>query len=266
MNKQNKQAPLVIKPVLTGSWHGKDAVRHGFKLMLNILFVSIIYVVLGLLLSFDSLVLRILTGVMIIVAGCAYLYSNGVNAGEADASFAEIMYQRKEDGKELTQLDLDRCYHPAKGFFSAAVGVLPYVLLALLFAILTQPSTYTLGALPTWLTSYTRQSGIGDALAYYQVNAGMSFVSILRIIVRSLTMPVINIAVYLGNDVTFWAERLSPLWVLIAPLGYGFGYMQGLKMRARINTGIAIGVQKKKRKERKERKARTQQRAPERLI
>ena len=266
MQKQKKPVPEVVKPVLIGSWHGKDAVQQGFKVMLNIIFVSVVYVILGLLLSFDSLLLRILTGLMLLLAGGTYLYSTGMGIGQADAAFSEIMYQRKQEGKTITQADQDKCFHVAKGFFSAAVGVAPYVLLALVFAIMTRPETYTLGVLPGWLTPYTRQSGMGDALAYYQVRDGISALSILRVVVRSLTMPVINIAVKVGDTATLWAEWLSPLWIMLAPLGYGLGYMQGIRLRTRINTGIAIGDQKKKRRERKERRARAKNSAPERLI
>lgn len=266
MQKQQNKVPEVIKPSLTGSWYGKDALKHGYKMMLNILFVSLIYLILSLLLSFDSLILRVISSLVLVGAAAAYLYYNGMNVGQADASYGEIMYQRQLDHKEITKLDRDRCFHPAKGFFAAVVGAIPFMMIALVFAIITQPSTYSLGVLPSWLTSYTRQSGMGDALAYYQVHDGVSVLSVLRIVVRSMTMPFINIAVKLGDIPTLWAERLSPLWVLIAPLGYGFGYGQGLKLRAKINTGIVIGDQKKKRRERKERRARAQKNTPERLI
>lgn len=266
MQKQQTKVQEVIKPSLTGSWHGKDAFKLGYKLMLNILFVSLIYLILSLLLSFDSLVLRILSSVALVGAAAAYLYYSGMNAGQGDAAFSEIMYQRQVEGKEVTQADRERCFHPAKGFFAALVGAIPFVLIALVFALMTKPTTYSLGVLPNWLTGYTRQSGIGDALAYYQTRDGLTILSILRVVVRSMVMPFINVAVKLGDVPTLWAERLSPLWVLVAPLGYGFGYGQGLKLRAKINTGILIGDQKKKRRERKERRAREQKNAPERLI
>ncbi|NLI22617.1 MAG: hypothetical protein GX418_13855 [Clostridiales bacterium] len=267
MPQQTKpKVPEVVKPGLTGSWHGRDAVRLGLRMMLNILFVSLLYLILSLLLSFDSVALRVLAGLMLVLAAGTYLYYGGMNAGQSDAAFGEIMYQRRQEGHAVSPADENRCFHPAKGFFAASLGALPYCLIALVFAFLAQPSTYTLGVLPTWMTSYTRQSGIGDALAYYQSHEGISVAAVLRILVRSMTMPFINVAVKLGVDATLWAERLSPLWVLIAPLGYGFGYAQGLALRRKINTGILIGDQRKKRRERRERKARARRNTPERLI
>ena len=71
---------------------------------------------------------------------------------------------------------------------------------------------------------------------------------------------------YTGNDAALLAERLSPLFVLLAPLGYGLGYTQGRKLRDKINTGIKMGDDRKKRRERKARKQRQRSKSPERLI
>ena len=256
----------VVKPILTGSWHGRDAVKQSLKMLLNILFVSFLYVVVSLLMSFDSLVLRIVVGLMVVSGAVVYMYFNGMSVGQADAAFSEIMYLRDAEGKPVTARDRDRCFHPAKGFFTALLAALPFVLVALVFAFLTKPETYSLGSLPAWLTSYTRQSGMGDALAYYDRQSGLTTLMVLRIVVRSLTMPFINVAIKLSDTATLWAERLAPLWVLIAPLGYGFGYRQGLAQRIKVNTGIAIGDQRKIKRQRKERRARQQSKTPDRLI
>ena len=266
MQKSKTTIPEVNKPVQYGDWHGSGSVKLGLKLMLSVLFVSLLYLILSLLMSFDSLPLRVVTAVILVGAAFVYLYYNGMGVGQSEAAFAEIMYQRVQEGKTLSKEDLQRCYHPLKGFFTVLIGAAPFMLIALVFALMAQPARYSLGVLPNWLTAFTRQSGIGDALAFYQNREAVTFLSVLRVVVRSLTMPFINVAVKMGTDATLWAERLSPLWVLIAPLGYGFGYRQGLKIRAKINTGIVIGDQRKKRRERKERRARSRSSSPERLI
>ena len=267
--KSGKPVAEVRKPTLIGSWHGRDAVRQGFRVMLSILFVSFLYVALSLLMSFDALALRVLTGAVLVGIAMLYLYTQGVSVGQSDAAFGEIMYQRQAEGKDIAAQDRQRCYHPLKGLFSALIGALPYVLLAAVFALLTSMETYTLGVLPTWLTPYTHQSGIGDALAYYSQQQGIGVLTVLRIAVRSMTMPFIQVALALGKDATLLADRLAPLWVLIAPMGYALGYAQGINVRAKVNTGIAIGDQRKKRKARKEqrmRQAREQSREKNRLI
>ncbi|MCE5342525.1 MAG: hypothetical protein LLF96_02915 [Eubacteriales bacterium] len=266
MPTPKKPFPEVVKPVLIGSWHGRDAWKQGAKLMLNILFVSIIYLILSLLLTFDALALRMITALVLIATAVGYLYTTGVTAGHADAAFGEIMYLRDQEGKPITAEERERCFHPMKGLFAVLVGAAPYLVITIVFACITTLSTYSLGVLPSWLTRYTRQSGIGDALQYYQGRGGLELFTILRVVIRSMTMPFINVAVKLGDVATLWAERLSPVWILVAPMGYALGYAQGLKARTKINTGIAIGDQKKKRRERKARRERARKSAPERLI
>ncbi len=265
-NQKKKPPEPVKKPILEGSWHGADAWKLARTVCLSTLGVTVAYLILGLMLSFNSLWGRILASVMLVGAAGTYLYYSGLGAGQTDAAFAEIMYQRKQEGKEITKADHDRCFHPMKGFFAVLVGVAPYFLIALVFACLTQRQYYTVGALPSWITSMTRQSEFGAALSYYATSGGIAPMSILRIVVRAMTMPFINVAVLLGDVPALWAERLSPLLVYIAPLGYALGYRSGVAVRTQINTGIAIGDQKKKRRERRERKARNANRAPERLI
>ena len=266
MGKQAQPLQKVSKPIMTGDWRGSDALRKSRTVLVGMLLVSFLYLIASLLLSFDSLVLRIVFGLLLVAGAFMYFYYQGMNAGENDASFSEIMYQREAEGKPVSPGERSRCYHPLKGFFAALLGALPFVILALVFAVLTVEEHYALGVLPTWLTPYTRQSGIGDALQYYAQREGVTALLVIKIIVRSMTMPFINVAVKLGTGTVLLFERLTPLWVLIAPLGFGFGYRQGPILRDRINTGIAIGDQRKRQREKRERKARQRGKGPERLI
>lgn len=269
MQRSKQKGPPVQevkKPVLKGSWHGKDALRLAGKVMASLLAVTVLFLLMGTLLSFDSLFLRIFFCGLLVAAAFGVLYSQGATAGQQDAAFAEIMYVRRREGKEVVPSDEARCFHPAKGFFAAFLGVLPYMLVAVVFAFLTRPVLYTLGALPGWLRELTRQSEFGNALGYYATARGMEGMDVLRIVARAMVMPFVNVAILLGEQAMLWVERLSPLLVCIVPLGFGAGYRQGLAVRVRINTGIAIGDAKKKRRERKERKRRARSDAPERLI
>ena len=254
----------VHKPFLLGAWHGKDAWQLAGKVMLCIPVVSVVYLFLSLLLSFDSLAWRIVFSAATVLLAASYLYGMGLRKGESDASFAEIMYSREAEGNQITGLERERCFHPAKGFFAAFTGVLPYIILTAVFACMTSPIEYTLGSLPGWTRDLLRQNEFGDALQYYAVEQGIRVMDIYRILVRAMVMPFVNVAMLLGNPAIFWTERLSPLLVCLAPLGFGFGYRSGLKARVRVNTGILIGDTKKKNKERKEKKRRRN--SPERLI
>ena len=261
-----KQIQPVVKPYLRGSWHGRDAIRKGAKMILSVLFISILYLILGLLFNFDSLALRIITSCVLVTAAFFYMYSQGATSGEADTAFAEIIYQHEQDGKTVVAVDRERCFHPAKGFFEVMIALIPYLLITLVFAFLTQRITYSLGVLPSWVNSSAQQTHVSEALAYYSVNNASMFMTVLRIAARAITMPFISVFLPLGSDAVVWAERLTPLWVCVAPLAYGFGYLQGPNLRIKVNTGIKIGVRKKKRKARKEHKARTAAKKPEQLI
>ena len=69
-----------------------------------------------------------------------------------------------------------------------------------------------------------RQSEFGDALRYYENVGSLGAMDILRVIDRAMVMPLVNVFSYVSNDAALLGERLSPLFVLLAPLGYGLGY------------------------------------------
>ena len=263
--KNKKPIELVKKPTLEGSYHGKDAYRLAGKRTLSMVFIAIAYLMLGLMGALDSDVLRILISVGVVVVLFFYQYSAGVSQGETDSAYGEIMYARKQEGKTVTPIDHDKCYHPLKGYFATVVGMAPYMLLAIVFAFMAKLPTYSLGVLPAWTESYMLHGEMADSLAYYQHSMHIQTVDVLRILVRCMIMPFINIASCLGSVAVLWVERFSALLLLIAPLGYGVGYRNGLVARMKINTGIKIGVAKKRKKARKEKMAR-QKKSPERLI
>ncbi len=269
-NKPKKKPPVeeVKKPILTGSWHGRDAWALAGKRALSFLATAVIYLIAGMLMTFDGLWIRVVVCVIVVGAVAYYQYTHGILKGENDAAFGEIMYAHQAEGKTVDPIDRQRCFHPLKGVFATLVGFVPFLAVTLIFALLTTPSRYTLGVLPSWTQGFMEQTEFADALGYYTLNTGLDAMAILRIVVRAMIMPFINVAVAIGDDAALLAERLSPLLLLIAPMFYGLGYSRGLHLRARINTGIKMGDEKKKRRERKARKQRQRQRSkePERLI
>ena len=158
------------------------------------------------------------------------------------------------------------CFHPAKGYLTGLLGVLPILLCAILLALTTQRQTTGYGALPGWMSTYQQRSEIGDALVAYTVREGIQFTDVLRIIVRIAVMPFIGMVGGENRDGLLMVERLSPLLVLLPVLAYGTGYLQGRTERTRIHTGISESRKSRARKEKRERKARANQRKePEQL-
>ena len=264
--KPQKPVALVKKPILKGSWHGKDAWKLALKRLLSMVAVTVIYLIGGMLLSFESLWGRVLAAVAIVGLAVYYQYYQGMTQGQNDAAFAEIMYDRQESGRPVTEGDRARCFHPFKGMFAALTGALPFFVFTVAYAAMARPMTYTLGVLPSWTEALMRQSEFGDALRYYENVGSLGAMDILRVLDRAMVMPLVNVFSYVSNDAALLGERLSPLFVLLAPLGYGLGYTQGKTLRDKINTGIKMGDERKKRRERKARRQRQRSKSPERLI
>lgn len=268
-NKGKNKKPIepVRKPIIQGSWHGKDAWKLARGRGFTMLALTFFYLIAGILLTMESLWARVLACVAVVGAAFYYLYISGLAQGQTDAAFGEILHDRRASGHDIPKDECERSFHPFKGWFAVAIGAIPFVLFALVFALMTRPVTYRLGALPAWTEGLMHQTEFGTGLGYYLNQPGMSALDVMRIIVRAMIMPFVNVAVALGTDAGLWAERLSPLLLLIAPMGYGFGYGQGLNYRVKVNTGIKLGDDKKKRKERKARKQRQRSaKGPEQLI
>jgi len=260
-----KKPKIVRKPMLQGSFHDKTGRKRAFRVSGAVLVSGFVYLVFGSMLVMDSLILRILFNTLLIAMCAGFLYMTGARHGEADAAYAEIMFQRSQEGKELADADRARCFHPLKGTYTALLGALPFVLLAIPAAITAKASTYTLGVLPSWLTIYQRQPEIGNALSYYAATSSTGILDYLQIVDRLLVLPFVTMVGNGDASAVLLIQRLSPLLVLFVPAGYALGYLQGKELRARVHTSIAQSARKKKRKETKERQKR-QQKGPEQLI
>ncbi len=256
-NNRTKNRPsLIYKPYLTGNWASPLATRRGLKILGYQAIFVFFYIFVGQALMFDNFVLRLVTNALILGAMGALLYMDGMKTGEEDVAYAEIAHSRQQDGQDIPKQERDRCFHPLKGLFSVLVGMLPLVLIALALALTAQVQRYHLGGLPSWLESYRTRQDIGIALAYYNETIPMGVTDVLRIIVRLLLFPYVNIV---GTEVPMhllWLERFSPLLVLLVPMAYAGGYALGPKARAAVHGSIAADHKRRVRRDRKERKRR----------
>lgn len=259
-NQAKKSNALVYKPYLKGRWASRLAARRGVKVAAYVVMGTFLYFFLGQLMALDLAWLRILINLGLVALMALLYYSDGARMGESDAAFAEIALTRQQEGKQIPSRDLDRCFHPAKGFFTLLMGALPFILLCLIFVPLARPATYSLGALPSWVEGYESRADIRLALAYYHEQAAMTFPDILRLVVRLLVFPFVNMVGPDHAQGILWVERMSPLLVLAAPLFYGFGYQRGVSLRARVHGGIAKSQRRKRRQEERQKGAARQPR------
>lgn len=257
--KQKKPIELVKKPIIPGSWHGKDAEKMAVKRGLSVLATTAIYLFGTIILGFDAMWGRILTCFTLVVGIAYYQYMQGLSQGENDAAYGEIIYSRRQNGYTVSAEESERSFHPMKGVFAALVGASPFVVFALVYAFLAEPVYYSLGVLPSWADGLMTQTEFATGLNYYGVGGELGVIGVMRIIDRAMIMPFMNVATGIGMDAVLLAERLSPLLVLISPLGYAFGYSRGQHLRHQVNTGIKMGDDRKKKREAKARKKRQRQ-------
>lgn len=246
---KKKTAQLVYKPYLKGRWVSALAARRGGRIAAYVLLSTFVFFFMGQLMALDITWLRLLINLGVLGLLALVYFSDGARTGEGDTAFAEIALAHQQQGRSIPDKDLDRCFHPAKGFFTVLIGVLPFVLLCLAYVPLARPAAYTLGVLPAWLEPYQKRADISLALAYYQQHTPFGLADTLRLIVRLLVFPFVNLAGADNASAILWVERLSPLLVMLAPMAYPLGYRRGVRMRAMVHGGIAMGQRKKRRQD-----------------
>lgn len=258
--KSKQKAAFIYKPYLKGNWRSVLAAKRGLRILVYQVAFIFAYLFIGQVLLFNAMVWRVLANLLVLLAFGALLYNDGARMGMEDVTFAEIALARREAGKEVTSVELDRCYHPLKGFFTVLVGTLPLILLSLVFALIATEQHYRLGSLPGWVAGFERRADVGLALQYYHEHQGIGLEGILRIVVRLLLFPFVNMIGTSSSAALLWLERLSPLLVCLIPLGYAFGYLQGPRLRAGVHGAISTDARRRVRRQKKERAQRQQPR------
>lgn len=264
MNAKKQKIEKVSKPYLKGNIFDRTTLPGALKFFLGTLVMAVAFLIICVVLNFDAQWLNVVANLGIAMGVYLFFAQYGINAGADAVNQGEIMYGRQEKGRPVADWERSMCYHPLKGFVSALIGAIPLLLCAIVLACITKRQMTNLGALPSWLGSIESRPEIGNALAYYHEGGSMTLQATLRLIIRMTTMPYVNMIGAANKDAMLMLERISPLILLLPVLAYGFGYMNGVRVRANVHTNIALGKKKAKRKQAKERRARMQ-RGPEQL-
>ena len=266
--KKKKPAEIVTKPYLTGGITDENLFKNVLKFFgMTALFIFVSFLVSSMS-SIGSQVFIIIFNSAIVLLLLYIYFTRGLSLGTDNVAYGEILYQRKEKGAEMTENERKLSFHPGKGFLIAVLGMLPVLIPAIILAFLTKRQVTSIGTLPSWVSSMSRRSEIGDALVTYTQQEPMLFVDYLRVFVRICIMPVIRMAGNENKDLLLTIERISPALLLLPCVAYGIGYLQGRNERTRIHTRIAENRKIRKRRENRERKARqaaSENRGPEKL-
>ncbi len=253
------------KPFLRGKPLDSSCIGGALKFFLYLIMMGLAFLFIGVVLSFDSLVLRIALNGSLIVLMLAIMFQSGSVSGTAAVSAGEIAWQRRETGRMVNQAEINACYHPVKGFLTALFGSIPLLIAATALALMAQRQMTSIGALPSWVTALKDNADVGGGLAVYSQQSSLTAETVLRLLIRSCLMPVVSIIGADNKDAMLLMEQLSPLMCCVPMIAYGLGYTQGVRVRAMVHANIALGKKKAKKKAKKEQRSRVQPRGPEQL-
>ena len=260
-NTNRKKATLkpVYKPYLRGNVASKVAAKRGIRIFGYTLVATFVYLLAGSALSFDNFLLRILCNAVLLLAVGMVMFAEGSNQGETDVGFAEIAQERLDEGRKVAVSEHDLCYHPMKGLFTMVIGILPVFIVCCVYAVLAEKQHYTLGVLPSWVSTYESQSEISQALAFYHEATPFALADALRVIVRLINFPYVTMAGVEDYNAMYIADKISPILCLIVPFFYVLGYRRGPHLRALVHGSIRMNRRKHNKREQRARNQRKQQ-------
>lgn len=256
-NKKKKQ-PREVWPFLKGTPLDSQTLPTALKICLSMLGLMVGFLLLGMMLMWKNDVLRVLANAFLLFVAYFVYWQAGVSSGTQAVNLGEILYQRQQSGRDINEDERKRSYHALKGILTALLGSIPIFVCAVALALTAQKVMSSAGMLPSWLESLERREEIGGALASYHVGATLSATDVLRLIIRMLTMPYINMVGTENKDALLLIERLSPLLVLLPGVSFGVGYLGGVNVRSRVHADIEAGKRKIKRRQQRERRQRQQ--------
>ena len=242
--KKKQPVNPVTKPYLTGAVTDENTLKKVLKFFGSMLLMIIMCFIICTMMNFGNGFLRVSANAAVVLLVLFILYNQGQTAaGERRLS-----------------------YHPLKGYVTALIGMIPFVILAVILAIGAERQMTTAGTLPGWTSSLMRRSDIGGALVSYTEGDPLRSMDIIRMIVRVAIMPFVSMVGSANKDLMLTVERISPILLLLPVISYGTGFLFGKNVRTRIHTQIEENRKIRKKREIKARKARRRTvSAPEQL-
>ncbi|MBR6954497.1 MAG: hypothetical protein IKH77_05630 [Clostridia bacterium] len=260
-----KQAPKGQLRYLTGSPVDGTTGKSVLMFFGSLVIMALLYLVAGGMgAAMANLLGTFLCGGMLLLTAMIFFFT-GQSGGTQAVNQGEIMQRRLDTGGTVTPEEQARCFHPLKGFIIALLGILPFLVVTVVFALITRRQMPTPGALPTWVSGLTSRPDLLAPLSIYTQPPALGAEDILRIFVRILLLPWSGLLGIREADGFLLMERLSPLLVLLPAVSYGVGYLTGVQTRARVHADIAEGKKKQQKKARREHRRKMAGRGPEQL-
>ena len=264
--KKSQPVKPVTKPYLTGAVTDENTIKKVLKFFGTMLLIVFMCFIVSTMMNFGNDLLRVGANTAVILLVLVILYSQGQVHGAETVARGEILFQRQEKGLEVTANERRLSYHPLKGYVTAIIGMIPFIIPALFLAFTAEKQMTSAGTLPSWTSSLLRRSDIGGALISYTEGDPINAADIVRMIVRVMIMPFVSMAGSANRELMLTVERISPLLLMLPVASYGTGYLFGKNVRTKIHTQIEENRKIRKKREIRARRARQRASAgPEQL-
>lgn len=265
--KKKKPVQLVSKPYLKGEPLDKSCGKTCLFFCLSTFGSMLGLLLVGGMMMWSNQLLLIGSNVLLLLCVYAIYFYSGASKGTVAVNAGEILYNRREKGLSVDETERRACYHRAKGFLIGLVGSIPVFVCAVVLACTAQRQLTGYGVLPGWTSGILSQADVGNALAYYQIGEALTLTDVLRMMIRMMLMPLVNLIGAENQDGLLLLERFSPLLVLLPAMSYGIGYTRGVAVRAKVHTDIAQSKRRARKKQQKQQKQRQprQPKGPEQL-
>ncbi len=259
MQGKKKKNPLVRKPYYKGeAWVNKN-IKEALKVFAYFAFFSVLYVICGTALNFDSFLLRLLLNGLMLVICAGIMYTKGAALGENDAALGEIVYSRLENGKSVDEKDKKHSFNGARGWLIFLLAILPILLITVPSALNAQKQVYQGQSLPGWAAAFSSNEEIYAPLMHYDVKKPTELMDLLLYISRLLVFPFVSIFGTENLDTLLLVDKLAPVLAILVGFAFPVGYMGGPFYRARVHGDIARNKRKAKRKQQTQMRKKQQQ-------
>ena len=161
---KKKPAAPVVKPFVTGSPTDERTIPGALGVFGILVMTVVMTFLVCSMLNMKNPVLRIGLNGLVELLILFILYNSAVGRGSEAVARGEILWQKQEKGGTFAASEKAMCFHPLKGYVTAALASLPILICALLLAVTAHRQTAGAGVLPGWMSNYQQRSDIGGAL------------------------------------------------------------------------------------------------------
>ncbi|MDO4741573.1 MAG: hypothetical protein Q4A66_12975 [Eubacteriales bacterium] len=234
MSTDTKKKNKKKKPLRRAQHWGSEVLPMAGKLLVLLIIVCVLGLMFSALQAMDSMLVRVVLSLIIILGILALCLNDGVSKGAQDAASSRAWDTAAAAGRSLTAKDDAACYHPLKALCAALLVFGVFIVMGAYVGLTAEEYTYTMQDLPTWLMqSYGSRGDVMDPLGAYSVETGMQAKDWVRLVVRLPLLIFINL---FGDPLKMSAmiDKLSAPMIALYPLAFVIGYLFGPRVQRKV--------------------------------